>query len=269
MKPFLSIIIPTYNRRMLVSHTIDSTLQFVEQAGCKIEIIIVDDASDDGTSELLQNRCMYEITGGTVKLIHNKKNLGVTGAKNTGAANSEGKWLLFIDSDDLLIPSTAQNLLKVLKTHDSFPIIFFRCRLLETGQLIGPYYEKSYTLTLKDFLNIGTPGECLPVVRASVFEQSPYYSELRGCEGLTYARIIRRFGPARVEVLAVREYRTDNNDRLCSNKGIIRRACYLAKYNKILLTEFNRNLYITTAVKTILKLIYYQWYCFWNKSSDL
>ncbi|MCP4110375.1 MAG: glycosyltransferase family 2 protein [Desulfobacteraceae bacterium] len=268
MQPFLSIIIPTYNRQILVSHTIDSTLQFIRHADCGIEIIVVDDASDDGTFEFLQNRCMHEITSGAVKLIRNRKNLGVTGAKNTGAANSKGKWLLFIDSDDLLIPDAAQELLDTLKTFDSFPIIFFRCRSLETGELTGPYYEKPYTLAFKDFLNIGTPGECLPVVRASAFEQCPYYSELRGCEGLAYARIIRRFGPARVEALVAREYRTDNNDRLCSGKGIIRRACYLAKYNNILLTEFKRELYVTTIFKTIMKLIYYQWHCFLNNLKD-
>ena len=122
--------------------------------------------------------------------------------------------------------------------------IFFRCKGLETGYLIGPHFRNPYELTLKEFLNKGTPGECLPVVKSSNFNRFFYNAKLRGCEGLTYAHMINEFGAARVETLITREYRRDNDDRLSSGKGIIDRACCLAKYYALILSNYYNKLSI-------------------------
>ncbi len=259
--PFLSIITPTYNRRELVPQTVSSALQFAERAALSVEVIVVDDASTDATFELLENRYGKQLTAGAVKIIRNKKNLGVTGAKNVGASHAHGKWLLFLDSDDLLIPEIAEDMVNILQKQNTAPIIFFRSKELETGQLIGPGHESPYELTLRDFLNIGTPGECLPVVRSSDFAEFLYYPELRGCEGLTYAHMIQKFGTARVETLVARKYRTENDDRLSSGKGLTSRACYIEKYYRFVLADFYKYLSIITIVKITVKVIYYWLHC--------
>jgi len=166
---FLSIITPTYNRRELVPQSVDSALQFVKQATFSIEVIVVDDASTDGTFEVLQNRYLKQLTAGAVKLIRSEKNLGVSAAKNLGTSQAHGMWLLFLDSDDLLIPEIAEDMVSILQKQNTAPIIFFRGRELETGRLIGRRHESPYELTLRDLLNVGTPGDCLTVVRSSVF----------------------------------------------------------------------------------------------------
>ena len=258
---FLSIITPTYNRRELVLHTIDTALQFAGEATCSVEIVVVDDASTDATSNLLQNRYRQELTSGAVKLIRNEINLGVTGAKNLGASNADGKWLLFLDSDDLIIPEVTQDMLKILQRHDRYCIIFFRSEELETGRLIGQHHQCPYELTLKDFLNIGTPGECLTVVKSSCFVQVLYYPELRGCEGLTYAHMIREFGTARVETLVARKYRSENDDRLSFGKGLTSRVSYIEKYYRFVLVDFYKYLSIITIVRITVKIIYYWLHC--------
>lgn len=260
-KPFLSIITPTYNREELILHTIDAALEFVGKTTYSVEIIVIDDASIDGTYDILQDRYRQELMTGEVKLIRNEKNLGVTGAKNLGASHADGEWLLFLDSDDLIIPEITKDILKTLQRNDHYCIIFFRSEELETGRLIGPYHQNPYELTLKDFLNNGTPGECLPVIKSSCFAQVPYYPELRGCEGLTYAHIIQKTGPARVETLVARRYRTQNDDRLSSKKGLIRRACHIEKYYRYILTDFYKYLSITMMAKIALKVIYYWLRC--------
>lgn len=258
---FLSIIIPTYNRKELVIQTINSALDFVGHADCKTEIIVIDDASTDFTYEHLKKIYNKELTAGDIRLFRSEENLGVTGAKNLGAMQAGGEWLLFIDSDDLLIPEAAENLINILQRHNDHPIIFFRCKGLETGYLIGPHFRNPYELTLKEFLNKGTPGECLPVVKSSNFNRFFYNAKLRGCEGLTYAHMINEFGAARVETLITREYRSDNDDRLSSGKGIINRACCLAKYYTLILSNYYNKLYITTIIKTSLKAICYLFIC--------
>jgi len=91
--PFFSIIIPTFNRAHVIKRAIDSVLN---QAFQDFELIVVDDGSTDGTRELLEN------TYGTKLRYVYQQNAGVCTARNTGAGLADGKYLIFLDSDDWL-----------------------------------------------------------------------------------------------------------------------------------------------------------------------
>jgi len=261
MEFFLSVIIPTYNRKKLVATAIDSVKEFCSKSNCTGEIIIVDDASTDNTFDLVQNEYAREIGAGNVKVLRNRQNLGVTGARNIGAGIANGKWLVFLDSDDALVPENSRDVVNVLNTNPTAPLIFFRCEDFESGQLIGPAEGEAFNLDLKKFLNIGTPGECLPFVSSDVFQTHNFHEELRGCEGLTYARIISHYGDAIVAPLIARRYRTINSDRLSLGKGFADRACYICRYHAIILKDFYRYLTPVNSAKTALKLIYYGLRC--------
>jgi glycosyltransferase involved in cell wall biosynthesis len=90
MFPLVSVIIPTYNRKNIVSKAIDSVLS---QTYTNYEIIVVDDGSTDQTEEALQPY-LYKI-----KYIY-QENKGVSAARNTGIRNAKGEWIAFLDSDD-------------------------------------------------------------------------------------------------------------------------------------------------------------------------
>lgn len=95
LEPFFSIIIPTYNRRNIVVKTIGSALNQTFQS---LEIIVVDDGSTDGTAESLN-----VAFGDRIKLITIPN--GERGkARNTGTAYAKGKYIYFLDSDDILYP---------------------------------------------------------------------------------------------------------------------------------------------------------------------
>ena len=93
--PLVSIIIPTYNDGQLVCQAIDSSLN---QTYKNLEIIVVDDGSADNTEEMLTKKYRDKI-----KYIR-QENKGNGGARNTGIRYSSGKYLQFLDSDDLLDP---------------------------------------------------------------------------------------------------------------------------------------------------------------------
>lgn len=245
----------------MIVTAIDSVMEFCRHSDCTAEIVIVDDASTDKTFSLIQERYAGEIWVGTVKVIRNRLNLGVTGARNTGARIAKGKWLVFLDSDDALISENSQAIVDALNTNTTAPLIFFRCEDFESGQLIGSAQVKAYNLDLKKFLNIGTPGECLPFVRSDVFQTNNFHEELRGCEGLTYARIISQYGDAIVAPLIARRYRTSNSDRLSLGTGFTDRACYIGQYHAIILKNFYRDLTPLNLLKTVFKLIYYGLRC--------
>lgn len=91
--PLVSIIIPTYNNAPVVCQAIECSLN---QTYENVEVIVVDDGSTDGTEELLKNKYQDRI------IYVRQKNKGTGSARNTGIRNSSGKYLQFLDADDLL-----------------------------------------------------------------------------------------------------------------------------------------------------------------------
>ena len=90
MVPLISIIMPTYNRAGYIEEALDS---IKKQTFTDYEIIVVDDGSTDNTREILEKheeiRCFYV------------DHMGIAGARNTAVKAARGKWIAFLDSDDL------------------------------------------------------------------------------------------------------------------------------------------------------------------------
>ena len=92
--PLVSVILPTHNRVSLLKKAIDSVLLQTEQ---DFELVIVDDASTDKTSELLNE---FIKTDARIKVIKNRVAMGGGSARNAGIFASKGKWVAFLDDDD-------------------------------------------------------------------------------------------------------------------------------------------------------------------------
>lgn len=99
----LSIIIPTYNSEKTISKAINSILK---QKLDDFEIIIVDDASEDNTEKIIK-----EINNPNIRYYKLKNNTGVSHARNFGINMSIGKYIMFMDSDDIQIDNMSKILL--------------------------------------------------------------------------------------------------------------------------------------------------------------
>ena len=98
MPPEVSIVIPTRNRWPILStHALPSALT---QERVDVEIVVVDDASDDGTATGLAG-----LRDPRIKIVRNEVQRRLPGARNAGAAVASGEWLAFLDDDDLWSPS--------------------------------------------------------------------------------------------------------------------------------------------------------------------
>lgn len=106
--PSVSVIIPTHNRRELLTRALSSVRDQTESAA---EIIVVDDGSDDGTYEMLLGRDEYR----DVRVIRLPQNAGVSAARNVGIVDSNGQWLAFLDSDDAWLPQKLERQLSALR----------------------------------------------------------------------------------------------------------------------------------------------------------
>lgn len=92
----ISVIMPTYNRANRLKDTIESVLA---QSFDSYELIIINDGSEDNTSEICTQ---YAEKQRKIKFINYKKNKGASYARNIGIKESKGKYITFVDDDDIV-----------------------------------------------------------------------------------------------------------------------------------------------------------------------
>ena len=109
MNELVSVIIPTYNRESTIIRAVESVLS---QTYKNIEVIIVDDCSTDGTLKLLKDN--YS-TNQKVRIYKLDKNSGACAARNKGIDVSQGKYIAFLDSDDVYYPKKIEWQMNVLE----------------------------------------------------------------------------------------------------------------------------------------------------------
>ena len=252
----LSIVTPTYNRAHVICRSLDASLALVT-AGIAGEIVVVDDASADGTLQMLMQRYQQEITSGVLVIEVLQVNQGVTAAKNRGAQLAKGEWVAFMDSDDNFIVEYAGAMHALLLTHDADDALFFRCRDNQNKQLIGPEAPADY-ISLETLINGGTPGECLPVIKRSSILQYAYPAELRGSESLSYFAILAQGGRIFISDLVLREYDHSGDDRLSAKAGLRARADKLVRHN-VRTLKYLGALRLKTLFGVIVRIVYYGW----------
>ena len=92
----ISVIIPIYNVEKYVEECLESVLSSKLD---DIEIICVDDASNDGSLYKIEQLSAKD---SRIKIIRHEKNMGLSEARNTGLKYATGKYVLFVDSDDFI-----------------------------------------------------------------------------------------------------------------------------------------------------------------------
>ena len=113
----VTVIIPTFNRREWIGECLDSVLG---QTHPNIEIIVVDDCSTDDTVAWLKEQNKYE----RVRLHVQEKNGGASVARNTGIEIAAGDLVVFIDSDDMLLPHHVE---KAVAAFEQYPDLGLFC----------------------------------------------------------------------------------------------------------------------------------------------
>ncbi|MCX9083030.1 MAG: glycosyltransferase family 2 protein [Candidatus Methanoperedens sp.] len=107
-KPLVSVIIPTYNRANLIGRAIQSA---IDQTYQNIEIIIVNDASNDNTEEIVT-----KFRNKDVVYIRHENNKGGGAARNTGIIASRGQYIAFLDDDDEWLNDKLEKQVNAIKT---------------------------------------------------------------------------------------------------------------------------------------------------------
>lgn len=108
MEELVSIIMPSYNTERYIRESIDSVLA---QTYTQWELIIVDDCSTDNTDEVVSDY----LNDFRIRYIKNNRNSGAAVSRNRALKEAKGKWIAFLDSDDLWLPDKLEKQISFMK----------------------------------------------------------------------------------------------------------------------------------------------------------
>lgn len=111
MNELVSIIMPSYNTGRFIGETIESVLA---QSYKNWELIIVDDCSKDDTDDIVSQY----LADARVHYIKNEINSGAASSRNRAIMEAHGKWIAFLDSDDIWYPEKLERQISFMKEND-------------------------------------------------------------------------------------------------------------------------------------------------------
>lgn len=176
MNPKISIILPNYNNEKYLKEAIESVLY---QTYTNFELIIVDDASTDGSLEIIR-----AFNDKRIKVITSEVNRHVAYASNLGIKYASGEYIAKIDSDDIWENQKLEKQIEFMENHKEYGGCFTRANIIDGKsedanikyKVIFDLFEKAKNQSQKEWLRFFlSEGNCLcnssSLIRKSIFEK--------------------------------------------------------------------------------------------------
>lgn len=141
--PFISIIIPVFNKEQFLHRCFDS---FLGSRFSDLEFIVVNDGSTDDGGEICE---MYQRKDNRFKVIH-QSNSGVSAARNNGLETATGKWIYFADADDWVDSNAFDSIVSFLQAHAEVDFIRTYCREVVGDVVLNPELPADIQLFTRD-----------------------------------------------------------------------------------------------------------------------
>lgn len=130
--PRVTVLMTTYNGAAFIARSIDSVLS---QTWRDFELLVVDDASTDGTPEIL-----HGCRDSRLRIIRHEKNRGIVAARNAGFAAASGEFIAALDHDDLSHPERLQRQVAHLDSNPDIVLLGTEVRLDSAGRQHAPHH---------------------------------------------------------------------------------------------------------------------------------
>ena len=169
--PFFSILVPVYN---MESRMDDCIASIKAQTFTDYEVILVDDGSKDGSYEMLLG---FAKEDSRYSVFRHEGNRSLLCARYTGMANARGRYILFLDSDDTIVPDTLETLWRHI-TECPTDIIRFGVYTDPGGiQLLPPKSDDYYRDFITGKISPGIVQNCVSarIAKMAVKEITPFY----------------------------------------------------------------------------------------------
>lgn len=203
----ISVIIPTYNRVHTLPRAVESVLN---QSYSRIELIIVDDGSDDGTAQYVES-----LGDARVRYVINKQNLGPAEARNKGVNLSKGEWIAFLDSDDVWETDKLEKQMNyVQNAGGECKMVYCEYAIYQESEMLGIVPEKEMDIMeksgqlLEQLLRGPLIGTVTMLVEREAFlETGGFNADLKALEDYEFSlRFARMYRIGFVEEVLVKAY---------------------------------------------------------------
>jgi len=149
-EPLVSVVIPTHNRREKLKYLIKSILES-DYRKDKLEIIVVDDASSDGTREYVKKLFPQ------IKVVRNETERLLAASRNIGVRVSKGKYIFIVDDDNVVDRNTIKELVEFMEQHPEVGVVgpimyFFR----DPKRIWCAGVRRNYWTTITKFIYFNT-----------------------------------------------------------------------------------------------------------------
>lgn len=163
MNELVSIIVPTYNTEKFIRQTIESVQN---QTYSNWEMILADDASTDKTVAIIEE---FAKNDNRIKLFKLPENRGNGFARNTALEKATGKYIAYLDADDLWFPEKLEKQIQFLKTNNLHFTFSFYDSIDEEGNNLNRRVESPNPLTYKELFFCNYVGNLTAIYDADYF----------------------------------------------------------------------------------------------------
>lgn len=185
-EPLVSIITPVYNAEMFLSDTIKSVQN---QTYKNWEILLVDDCSKDNSAQIIKEFQKYD---DRIKYIKLEKNSGASVSRNTGIKNAKGRFIAFVDSDDIWKPEKLEVQVKyMLENNLGFTFTSYRY-MKEDGELTNKVAKAPSKINYNGLLKNTIIGCSTVVIDTDIVEYFEMPLVRRGQDTATWLQILRK-----------------------------------------------------------------------------
>ncbi len=172
-KPLVSVVIPTHNRVALLQEALDSVCAMEGADGeFKTEVLVVEDDFSEATRDVVRRYPQ-------ARYIQTETNRGASAARNTGVRASKGKYVAFLDDDDLCLPNRLKVQVPVLESCPEVGVVYGQLLVEGEGEPYlwpdphrAPSGAAFQAFLMEEFIN---PSQVM--IRREAFEQGGYFDE--------------------------------------------------------------------------------------------
>jgi glycosyltransferase involved in cell wall biosynthesis len=172
--PLVSVLMTVYNREAYLVEAIESVIASTYQHW---ELIVVDDRSKDSSLAIAES---YAAKDPRIKVFLNETNLGDYPNRNQAAAYAQGKYLKYVDADDLIYPYGLEQLVHYM---EQFPNAGFGlCSIAQDKELIFPFElspNETYVRHFVDKKHVFNKAPLSSIIKRSVFEEASGFANVR------------------------------------------------------------------------------------------
>ena len=205
MGPLVSVIMPAYRS----AGTIAAAVKSVLEQDVPLELIIVEDGSGENLMEVL-DFCRDDPR---VLLVINERNLGAAGSRNRGVNMARGKYIAFLDSDDLWVPGKLRGQMAIMEKSGVVLCCTARELMTPEGKRTGKILPVAETITYKDLLKHNSIACSSVMIRADVAREFPMEHADSHEDYIMWLKVLKKYEKARGINLPLLRYRLSNTGK--------------------------------------------------------